>query len=191
MSDIIVDGTGQGYQAKVFSDNSLSVSSVSKSQMVKISESNGEAYIFANGGYPNITTLSTEHAILYVKNISTVSDLHIYSIRSCANQVSKWRMYKNITGGTIISGAVAALDNNLNLSSPNKCDCDSYSGGDGVTYTGGTMFEHWINDVGHSIENFDGAVILGPSASLTITVELDTAGYICCRMIGYFVTRTN
>lgn len=186
MATIIQDGTGSAHRVKVFADKSMLVSAISKPEMVSVSETTGQAYIFANGGIPNITTTDTEHAILHVKNNSVSKDLYIYSARSCSDQVSKWRVYKNIIGGTILSNATAGVSNNLNISSANECDCDVYSGSNGVTYSGGSMFEHWINGAGHSIENFEGAIILGTNDSLTITVELDVAGFVCCRMIGYY-----
>jgi len=186
MPDMILDGTGQGYRLKVLEDNSIPVTAVAKSEMVDTSETTEKAFIFANGGIPSITTLNTITPILYVKNTSTTEVLHIHSLRSCATQVSKWRVYKNITGGTILSNQNLGLNNNLNISSATDCECTVYSGADGDTYSGGSMFEHWINDVGHSIEEFQGAIILGPDDSLTLTVEVEVAAQVCCRMIGYY-----
>lgn len=184
--NVIVDGTGQGHRLKVNSDNSMSVTAVSKPEMVSVSELTQEAYIFANGGFPTVAA-STESAMLYVKNDSIDKYLHLFSFRSCATQISKWRVYTDITGGTIISGATPGLENNLNRASVNTCDCTVYSGSSGVTATGGKMFEHWINDVGHSIEEFGGAIILGPENSVTLTVEVDIDAEVCCRIIGYYL----
>lgn len=186
MPDMILDGTGQGYRLQVLENNSIPVTAVAKSEMVDTSEKTEKAFIFANGGFPSITTLDTETPILYVKNFSTTEVLHIHSIRSCGTQVSRWRAHKNITGGTILSNQTPGLKNNLNISSATDCECTVYAGADGYTYTGGSMFEHWINDTGHSIEEFQGAIILGPEDSLTLTVEVSVAAQVCCRMIGYY-----
>lgn len=186
MPDMILDGTGQGHRLKVLEDNSIPVTAVAKSEMVDTSEKTEKAFIFANGDFPSITTLNTETPILYVKNNSATEVLHIFSLRSCGTQVSKWRVRKNITGGTIISNQVEGLKNNLNISSSTECECTVYTGVDGDSFTGGSMFEHWINDVGHSIEDFQGAIILGPDDSLTLTVEVAVAAQVCCRMIGYY-----
>src|SRR5210317_690783 len=167
MPDMILDGTGQGYRLKVLEDNSIPVTAVAKSEMVNTSETTEKAFIFANGGFPSITTLNTETPILYLKNTSTTELLHIFSLRSCGTEKSKWRVRKNITGGTIISNQTEGLKNNLYLSSSTECECIVYTGVDGDTFTGGSMFEHWINDVGHSIEDFQGAIILGPEDSMT------------------------
>lgn len=186
MSEIIEDGTGQGHTLKVNKKNRATVSAENKPVMAIVSDEEGDAYVFASGDFIAITTTDTEFGILHVKNTSTTKNLHIYSIRSCADVINKWKIYKNSTGGTLISGATAGSSNNLNIVSQNTADVNCYKGADGTTVSGGTMLEHWINDVGHSTEVFDGSLILGRNDSVELSVEVPSAGDVCCRIIAYY-----
>lgn len=186
MSEIIEDGTGQGYKAKINSKNRMLVSAENKPVMAIVSGEDGEAYVFASGDFISITTTGTETGLLHLKNTSTTKNLHIYSVRTCADVINKWKIYKNSTGGTLISEANAGSSNNLNVTSSNIADVNCYKGADAKTVSGGTMLEHWINDVGHSTEVFDGALILGRNDSVELSVELASAGDVCCRIIAYY-----
>ena len=48
------------------------------------------------------------------------------------------------------------------------------------------MIEHWVNPVGHSIEIYDGSLILGVNDSIELSVEVASASEICCRVLGYY-----
>lgn len=185
MSEILEDGTGSGNKVKI-RKNRLFTSSEVAPEMAVRSESDGDAYVFASGDFISITTTDTETGILHVKNTSATKNLHIYSIRSCADVINKWKVYKNSTGGTLITDANAGSQNNLNITSNNEPESDCYKGADSKTVSGGTMLEHWINGVGHSTEVFDGSMILGRNDSVQLTVELGSAGDVCCRIIGYY-----
>jgi len=187
MSDTLIDdGKGRGYKAEVSKNNRLLTRASNTIQMATISEEEGEAYIFASGDFVNITTTDTETGMFHIKNTSSTKHLHIYSIRSCADQINLWKLYKNSTGGTLLSNQTEGSKNNLSLISNNVPDTTVYKGSDSVTLSGGTMLEHWINDVGHSTEVFEGSLILGKNDSIELTVELATAGKVCCRVIGYY-----
>lgn len=186
MSEIIEDGTGQGYSLKINNKNRASVSAENKPVMAVVSDENGDAHVFASGDFESITTTDTETGMLHLKNTSTTKNLHIYSVRTCADVINKWKIYKNSTGGTLITDQTAGSSNNLNIISQNIPEVNCYKGADGKTISGGTMLEHWINDVGHSTEVFDGALILGRNDSVELTVELGSAGEVCCRIIAYY-----
>jgi len=183
---IIEDGTGDGFDAKVNSANQLETFSVSRNEMTNVSISDGDTYLFASGDFINITTTGTETGFLYVKNTSATKNLHIQSIRSCGDTIQKWKVFTGVTTGTLVSAATAGSSNNINQTSSNSADVTVYKGVDGSTRTNGTMIEHWINNVGHSIEVFDGAMVLGRNDSITLTLETDTAGDYCARVIGYY-----
>lgn len=181
----IEDGSGSSRLAKVDSQQRLTTYATSLPKLADISEEQGESYIFANGGFLSITTINTEHGILHIKNTSATKDLHISEIRTCGTQVQKWRIYKNTTGGTLLSGT-AGIKQNMNLTSENSADATILYGGDGITLTGGTMIGHHITEVGHSTDNLYGALILGRNDSIELSVELASAGSICVRLLGYF-----
>ena len=182
----ICDGTGDGYSAKVNSDNQLFTFSTTETEVTTISRQNEDAYIFATGAITEITTTATETGFFYFKNTSETKKLYIHSIRTCGEQIQKWRLYKNATAGTLITNAVAGNNNNMNISGSKTASADVYKGVDGDTVSGGTMMEHWINDVGHSEEFFDGSLILSKNDSLALSLETDTAGDFCARAIVYY-----
>lgn len=186
MSDMILDGTGKGYRLAIDKNNRAQTLSVSKTEMTDISTREGEAYIFASGPFTSITTTGVEHGFMYIKNTSTTKELHIDNIRTCGETIQKWRLYKGVTAGTLVSGATDGISNNINLTKANQAEVTVYIGSDGSTITDGTMIEHWINDVGHSNEEFDGALVLGTNDTLALSLETDTAGDFCCRMIAYY-----
>lgn len=186
MSEIIEDGTGKGYKSKVDVNNRLAVESTATPVIAEVSIRDGQSYVFASGDFITISTTGTETGVFYLKNTSTTKLLKIYSIRSCATVINKWKIYKNSNAGTLITDQVAGSKNNLNISSSNVPDATVYKGSDGKTVSGGAMLEHWINDVGHSTEIFDGSLILGTNDSVELSVELDSAGEVCCRMIAYY-----
>jgi len=182
---MIIQDPATGNTAAVDDKQRLQTRSVTVPVMTDRSHDAGESFVFASGDFINITTVDTETGFLYIKNNSTSKDLHIQSIRTCGTQTQKWKLYSNVTAGTLVSGAVAGSNNNLNLGSSVASDVTVYKGADATTITDGTMMEHWINEIGHSKEDFQGALILGPSDTIAITVETAIAGDFCSRIIGY------
>lgn len=183
----IKDGTGSGNEAKVDSDNRMHVYAVNETDLADTSREQGLAFVISHGDYITISSTGTETGILHIKNTSTTKSFEIHSIRTCGNQIQKWKLYKNSTGGTLISNQTAGSVNNLNVSSANVADMTVYKGANGVTLSGGTMIGHHINDVGHGEDLFQGSLILGTNDSIELTVELAVAGDVCCRIIGHFV----
>lgn len=179
---IIEDGTGKGYKVKVNEYNKFEVDSITHSEISWRSEENGQSYIVATDGFISLT--SGESAILYIKYTGE-KHLHIANLRTCGTGVQKWRMYKNSTNGTIISGASAATVVNMNFTSSNILSLVAYKGADGNTQTGGSSTDNWINNGGHSLEDFDGSVILGKNDSLVITCEASSAIDVCARFLVY------
>ena len=167
-------------------DNRMNVSSREAKRFYYASRDKGQAFALVSGDFIPITTINIETGLLHIKNTSTTKNLYIENVRTCGTQIQKWKLYNNSTGGTLISGAVAGGSTNLNLTSSNEADADVYKGADLVTVTGGNMIEHWVNQIGHSVEIFNGALILGVNDSIQLTVELAVAGDVCARVIGYY-----
>lgn len=182
----IDDGTGKGYQLGIDKDNRAQVNAVVEEDLATTSREEGQAYVVGHSGFISITTTGTETGILHIKNTSTTKIFEIHSIRTCGDQVQKWKLYKNSTGGTLITGATAGTVNNLNITSTNEAELTVYKGADGVTLSGGTMIGHHINAIGHGSDHFGGALIIGQGDSLELTVEVASAASICCRIIGHF-----
>lgn len=182
----IEDGTGKGYEAAVDDDNRLKTASRSSADISFHAKDDGDAYIFSTGAFISITTTNTETGILYVKNSSTSRNLIIHSIRTSGNQVQKIIVYKNPTGGTLISNASAGNKINTNLSSSNTADALTYKGADAVTCTGGTAMALNVNSAGNSLLTYDDAIILGPLNSIAVTMEVPSAGIVAASVLGYF-----
>lgn len=184
MSFFIKDGTGQGYNAKVFDNNKLAVQSVSQSRLAYFADTEKASYLIATGGFISLTTTDTETGILYLKYTGD-GDLHITSIRTCSTASNKWLLYKNPTTGTLISNATAGISNNTNFGSSNVLPATVYKGADGATLTNGSIIENWINASGHSTEEFDGVLILQKNDSIALTCEVPSAADACVRILAF------
>lgn len=183
----IEDGIGTGKEAKVNSDNRLVTFSTVEAEVATISKDKGLSFVFSHDDFINVTTTNTETGILHVKNTSTSRKLYIESIRTCGAVINKWKLYKNSNAGTLITDQTAGNSQNLNVTSSNVAAVTVYKGAEGKTVSGGTMLGHLINDVGHSDERFEGAIILGTNDSIELSVEVPSAGDVCCRVIGYYI----
>jgi hypothetical protein len=186
---ILEDGVGTGNKAKVDSDNRLLTKSTMQSNLAfnSTDEDLQECYIFSTGGFISITTTDTETGVFYVKNTSETKKLILSTIRTCGNQVQKVVMYKNPTGGTLVTDQTAGQATNLNFTSANEAAASTYKGADGKTVTGGTHLGQHINNTGHSTEKTQDALILGRNDSFAITFELAVAGTVCVAVEGYFI----
>lgn len=180
---IIEDGTGKGYKSKVNKENRLEVDASVVDEIAVISENEGRAFVIATEGFVSLST-TAEHGIMYLKYEGD-GVLHIDSIRTCGTGAQRWKMYKDSTAGTLISGGTDVTANNLNFSSSNNLVSIQKRGADGSTVTDGTIIENWINNGGHSIEEFKGALILAKGDSLSITCETSGTLDVCVRINAY------
>lgn len=180
---IIEDGRGSGVKAAVDAEQRLLIKG---SKNIAFNSLNGKrAYDFSTGSFISITTVDTETGIFYLKNDEPTRDLFINSIRTCANQIHKVILYKNPTGGTLISGASVASATNFNFKSSNVPVATYYKGAEGSTISGGSVMSQHIDNIGHSVGVYNDAFILGPGNSVGITFELAAAGDCCVRIISY------
>lgn len=183
---IIEDGAGTGYKAQVDAENRISTNATTNTELHYASLEKGLAYDFSTGGFISITSVDTETGVFYLKNSSTSLNLVINSIRTCANAVQKVQIYKNPTGGTLITNETTGTSTNLNFNSSNTASVIVYKGAEGSTISGGSLMTNHINGVGHSTAVFENALIIGPGSSIGITFELATAGDCCVRVVSYY-----
>lgn len=184
----IQDGTGRGYQAKVDANNRLETFSYTRCDCADNAIRLGEAYEFATGAFVGPTT-TAEHAVFHLKNTSSTKALLVHTIRTCGTVAQKWILYKNDTGGTIVSDANAGVEENLNFRSTNAADADVFTASAaGKTRSGGTWMSQWINDLGHSEISFEGGLVLGKNDSITLTVQnvASATTEACCRIHAYY-----
>lgn len=186
MATQLENGHGNCYRAKINSDGRLWTEAATLTDLAVTSREEGESYTFHTAGFINITTTDTETAVFYLKNTSTTKQLEIHDIRTCGDQVQKWVLYFNDTGGTIISNATAAGSGNMNRRSSKTADADVYKGADGVTRSGGTQGPQHINGVGDSTNHLEGALILGRNDSITLTCEVASAADVCVLITAHY-----
>lgn len=182
------DATGGGFGQKVDKDNRDHTVAFTRCDCADNSIRLGKAFEFATGAFIAPTT-DVEHAVLYLKNTSATEALIIHTIRTCGSVAQQWIAYKNDTGGTIISDDNAGVEENLNFRSTNAAVADVLAASAaGKTRSGGTWLTQWINDVGHSNLDFEGALVLGANDSLTLTVQnvVSATTLACARILAYY-----
>lgn len=190
MGFMLQDGTGKGYLQKVDANNRAHIFAFTRCDCADNAIRLGKAFEFATGAFIAPTT-TAEHAILYLKNTSATDALLIHTIRTCGSVAQQWIAYKNDTGGTIISDANAGVEENLNFRSTKVAEGDVWAASAaGKTRSGGNWLTQWINDVGHSNLDFEGALVLGTNDSLTLTVQNvgSATTLACARILAYYET---
>lgn len=138
MSVILTDGTGDGHTAKVTSNNSLKIAGVTLSLMQLATET-GDTY---NIRSTTIGLTSTgESGILYVKNNENTNLLLESFVVSIKDYVGTdghpiLKIYRNPTGGTVISTDADGQTINRNYGSNKTLLADTLKGAEGKTFTG-------------------------------------------------------
>ena len=144
----------------------------------------GKAF-YLHSGFISLTTAAGFSGALFLRNDSQ-NKLSIHSIRTCGTVVQQWEMYRNPTAGTLISGGTAKTPQNLNFSSGGVFNGTVLAGVDGHTVTDGDLMAHWINDVGHSTELLQGAMLLGLNNTLALKCKPATNGEVCIAILASF-----
>ena len=143
MSTRVQDGTGSNYFAKVTPDNLLRTHAFTE-PFEDFALFTGESFNINTG---TITlTNATATPVLYIENTSEEADLVIsrflWSLRASTSGSgdSTIDVYKNITGGTIVSNATAVdMKSSKNVGSGAVPTANIYKGATGSTFTGGTQ----------------------------------------------------
>jgi hypothetical protein len=180
----ILDGNGDGYRAKVNSNKRLETFSVGRSRMADVSQRNGEAFLLTTD-FISLTTTASFSGLIYIKNTNPDKILFIDKIRICGTGTmmgyAQTKFLKNPTLGTLISDANTGITVPSNLSSNVDFGGTNYSAsGDGKTVTDGTQFSQFsVHLPGHTIQEYDGSLILEGGASMAVLVKPSYATEIC------------
>lgn len=191
METFIKDGTGRGYSVGVNDDNRLLSSSVSVKELSYESERHGDAFVL-NTGFISLTQTAAFSGIMLFQNQSTENqDLFIEKLRVCgglsASATMQVLLKANPTGGTLLSDQTPGISNNLNLRSSNSFPGIVYIGGDNKTVTGGSQLSNFQGHApGHSIQEYDGAMILGKNDIVSIEIKPSLAMDVCIEIIGFY-----
>lgn len=191
MANQIEDGTGKGYRAKVDANNRIETFSITESRLADISLRDGESYIITSD-FVSLTTTGSFSGMLYIKNTDTDKNLFIDKVRVCGTGTSmgalQCKFYKQPTAGTLISDANAGIVIPANLGSNNTFSGTVYAASaDGKTVTDGTQFSQFtIHLPGHTIQEYDGALILPGGFALAIAVQPSYATTACIEVQCWF-----
>lgn len=139
MAEQILDGTGQGYRAKVDNENRLLTSGINK-EIFEYKAEEGDAFFI---GTPLITlTTATESAIFYLKNNEDtpilLGDFFLIAEATTGGSPAMFRVnwYKNSTS---ISSATSTTALNQNFGSSDTLDATVQYGAQGSAVTGGSL----------------------------------------------------
>jgi len=185
---VIEDGSGDSYTAKVDSDQRLNTKSVIQSRVSDVSKREGNSFLLASG-FVSLTTTGSFNGMLYLKNTSD-DDLYIATIRTCSDTAGNLqvKIIKNPTLGTLISDANVALKASSNYGSSKEFGGLVYSAsGDGKTVTDGDDSTTFINhSPGHSIQEYQGAIIIPKGKSMAIVTKPSVATTACVEIQCWF-----
>jgi hypothetical protein len=186
--NVIQDGRGGGYSAGVDSDKRLLSKAISQSRVSDISRRNGKAFLISTD-FISLTTTASFNGIVYIKNTSD-EDLFIGKVRTCSDTSGnvQVRILRNPTTGTLISDANAATQLSANFGSSEIFGGDAYAAsGDGKTVTDGSNSSQFINhSPGHSIQDYEGAVVIPKGQSFAITAKPSVALTFCAEIQCWF-----
>lgn len=188
---IIEDGTGSGKKASVNADNRLDTFSVVESRISDISNRDGRSFILTSD-FVALTTTGSFNGMIYLKNTSTDRDMFIDRVRICGTGTSmnamQCRFVKNPTTGTLISDANDGISVAANLGSNEDFTGINYAAsGDGKTVTDGIQFSQFtIHLPGHTIQEYNGAIIIPGGSAMAIEVKPGAATTACIEVQCWF-----
>jgi hypothetical protein len=170
----IEDGTGKGTLARVDNDNNLHTSAMTTQAFAEKSRVVAKAFCVKSGIVP-LTTTGAYSGILWLKYTGS-QILRIAQLRTDGNVNARWRLIKDVTAGTLVTGGTADTPLNLNLTSGSSLNASVQQGADALTVTDGSDLCAWINGVGLSNSVLDGALILGQNDAFALMADPDAAG---------------
>lgn len=191
MAQQIEDGVGTGKRVKITEDNRMETFSITETRMADISLKKGESFIVTSD-FISLTTTASFSGMLYIKNTDASKNLFIDKVRVCGTGTSmnalQCKFFKNPTTGTLISDANDGIVVASNLGSNITFTGTVYAASaDGKTVTNGTQFSQFtIHLPGHTIQEYDGALILPGGSSLAIAVQPGAATTACIEIQCWF-----
>ena len=194
MSFTILDGKGSGKEAKVDTNNRLTVNSISESQ-ADLASDVGDNYNL-NTGVINLTNAAAS-AVFYFKNNEnsdySITSL-IYNLGTSTNGVAEAQVdvYFKTTGGTIVSGASDVdMNANLNLGSANTLLADAYKGAQGNTQTGGTISISTLVSPSTRTVISIGKIVIPKGQTMSVVITPPTSNTsmdVQVALVGYLAT---
>ncbi len=165
----IVDGTGEGYAARVTPDKRLDVSARSDDRMYYASRDNGLSFFY----YSDVTPTGADDVFCYIQNTSPTRALVIRWIRAYCASAEAIDIYVGETGTLV--GGTAITPVNLNPSSGHTAEGTFEEGVNITGLSGGNLLDRIRLEAGvDAFTNFNG-LILGQSNTFTLHTFTGTA----------------
>lgn len=170
----IEDGTGSGRNAKVTSDYRLATEAVLVFPLEQFAHK-GDSFWVATD-FIALTTTASYSGLLYLLNTNESYRLHIALWRQSSTVGTQWRMIKNPTTGTLISGASAITPQNSKFDSGKVAQLTAYKGADAATITNGSLMgQHQTPAYTTLPLVLDGGIILNYGNSMAIEAKPSAA----------------
>lgn len=184
----IESGTGKAHKAGVNDENQILAQAEIHFETRQHTD-DGEVFIMGSDIIA-LTTTGAYSGLLYIKNTSTTKNFYVDDIICNSNGVTcNWRLTRNPTTGTLISGASAGLEGNMNFSNATAFDGDVYKGADGNTVTDGTTIATGADKLTEG--EIRGGIVLGPTNSIAISADPSAAAEVSVIVIGWQASATS
>lgn len=171
---VIEDGTGKGYKARVTREKRLSVYAI-----VDTSDRHHavDGVAFAAGTGPLTITGSALTALFYLKNQEDSNVIIDRIVAFSTTSVSgsgdhTYVVYKNPSGGTIVTNEVSGAISNRNFGSSKVFSFKVFKGAEGDTLTGadGAAFAPFFETYGKNVLVEDKNVVLAKNSAIGISL---------------------
>lgn len=174
MGFAIEDGTGSGRNAKVTVDNRLATEAVIVFPIEEFSHK-GDVFLVSTD-FISLTITASYSGILYLQNNNTTHRIHIAALRQSSTVDSQWRVIKNPTTGTLISGASVITPQNLRFDSGKTAQMTAYKGVDAATITNGSLVGQYQTPAYTTLPlDIEGGIILNYGNSIAIEAKPSAA----------------
>jgi hypothetical protein len=189
------DGTGQGFLAKVGTDNKVYTFSTTFPRIADVSDNKQQAYSFASDLLSSVP--ASQAAVSRVVNDSTTSDLIITNIYisynggdTNHNRAAHWALYSSMSAPSANDTAGSAENLNTITSAPADVTFRVWDGvGSGMTVaSNGTLLSDIIVGQGSFNWDFQDSLIIAPTRNVGITVAAEEIGDASVTFKGYFVS---
>lgn len=184
MSTTIMDGQGGNRRAGVTDNNRLKTQAITVTELTAATEDSNS--FVAASDFVTLTDTSDFSGVFYFKNTSEDKDYHIESLRTCNDSFCYYKVYRNVTSGTLVSSGTAGTIVNGSFGSNDTPASTVLKGADGLTQTDGDLLGTHMQGAGHSTQEWKGGIDLTPGTSLSIFVKPSTNPTdVCIQMIGF------
>lgn len=184
MSTTIMDGQGGNKRAGVTDTNRLKTQAITVTELTAATEDSNS--FVAASDFVTLTTTGDFSGVFYFKNDTEDRDFHIDSLRTCNDSFCYYKIYRNVTAGTLVSSGTAGTLVNGSFGSNDIPTATVLKGADNLTATDGELLGTHMQGAGHSTQEWKGGIDLTPGTSMAILVKPSTnPTEVCVQLIGF------